>query len=121
MKPGKNLTVEMKAEIQGRVLREVAELGEEEAQRRRAERFRAIRFWAVFCGQRWQTAKDPLSIRLPPEPYLTRAEIARSIGAARCRAPPLGAAPAQHTPTGASEKILKIWQGAVSSSPGISV
>jgi len=30
--------VEMKAEIQERLLREVAELGEEEAQRRRAER-----------------------------------------------------------------------------------
>ena len=30
--------VEMKAEIQARLLREVAELGEEEAQKRRAER-----------------------------------------------------------------------------------
>jgi hypothetical protein len=30
--------VEMKAEIQAQLLREVAELGEEEAQRRRAER-----------------------------------------------------------------------------------
>jgi hypothetical protein len=39
MKPGKELDcVEMKAEIQERLLREVAELGEEEAQRRRAER-----------------------------------------------------------------------------------
>ena len=27
----------------------------------------------------------------------------------------------QHTATGASEKSLKIWQGAVSSAPGISV
>jgi hypothetical protein len=39
MKPGKKFDcVEMKAEIQERLLREVAELGEEEAQRRRAER-----------------------------------------------------------------------------------
>jgi hypothetical protein len=39
MKPGKEFDcVEMKAEIQERLLREVAELGEEEAQRRRAER-----------------------------------------------------------------------------------
>jgi hypothetical protein len=30
--------VEMKAEIQERLLREIAEIGEEEAQRRRAER-----------------------------------------------------------------------------------
>jgi hypothetical protein len=28
---------------------------------------------------------------------------------------------AQHTRTGASEKSLKIWQGVVSSAPGISV
>jgi len=39
MKPGKKFDcVEMKAEIQERLLREVAELGEEESQRRRAER-----------------------------------------------------------------------------------
>jgi hypothetical protein len=39
MKGGKEFDcVEMKAEIQERLLREVAELGEEEAQRRRAER-----------------------------------------------------------------------------------
>ncbi len=39
MKPGKEFDcVEMKAEIQERLLREVAELGEDEAQRRRAER-----------------------------------------------------------------------------------
>ncbi len=39
MKPEKTFDcVEMKAEIQERLLREVAELGEEEAQRRRAER-----------------------------------------------------------------------------------
>jgi hypothetical protein len=39
MKPGKEFDcVEMKAEIQERLLREVVELGEEEAQRRRAER-----------------------------------------------------------------------------------
>jgi hypothetical protein len=39
MKPEKEFDcVEMKAEIQARLLREVAELGEEEAQRRRAER-----------------------------------------------------------------------------------
>jgi hypothetical protein len=39
MKPEKEFDcVEMKAEIQERLLREVAELGEEEAQRRRAER-----------------------------------------------------------------------------------
>ena len=39
MKLGKEFDcVEMKAEIQERLLREVAELGEEEAQRRRAER-----------------------------------------------------------------------------------
>ena len=38
-KPGKEYdSVEMKAEIQVRLLREVAELGEEEAQKRRAER-----------------------------------------------------------------------------------
>jgi hypothetical protein len=39
MKPGKEFDcVEMKAEIQERLLREVAELGEEEAHRRRVER-----------------------------------------------------------------------------------
>lgn len=39
MKPGKEFDcVEMKAAIQERLLREVAELGEEEAQKRRAER-----------------------------------------------------------------------------------
>ena len=39
MKPEKKFDcVEMKAEIQERLLREVAELGEEKAQRRRAER-----------------------------------------------------------------------------------
>ncbi len=39
MKPGKEFDcVEMKAEAQERLLREIAELGEEEAQRRRAER-----------------------------------------------------------------------------------
>jgi len=39
MKPYKEFDcVEMKAEIQERLLREVAELGEEEARRRRAER-----------------------------------------------------------------------------------
>jgi hypothetical protein len=39
MKPEKEFDcVEMKVEIQERLLREVAELGEEEAQRRRAER-----------------------------------------------------------------------------------
>ena len=39
MKPEKEFDcVEMKAEIQERLLREVAELGEDEAQRRRAER-----------------------------------------------------------------------------------
>lgn len=39
MKPGKEFDcVAMKAEIQERLLREVAEVGEEEAQRRRAER-----------------------------------------------------------------------------------
>ncbi len=39
MKPGKEFDcVEMKAEIQERLLREVAELGEEEAQKQRAER-----------------------------------------------------------------------------------
>lgn len=39
MKPGKEFDcVEMKAEIQERLLREVAELGEKEAERRRAER-----------------------------------------------------------------------------------
>ena len=39
MKPGKEFDcVEMKAEIQARLLREAAELGEEEAHRRRAER-----------------------------------------------------------------------------------
>ena len=39
MKPDKEFDcVDMKAEIQERLLREVAELGEEEARRRRAER-----------------------------------------------------------------------------------
>jgi hypothetical protein len=39
MKPGKEFDcVEMKAEIQERLLREVAEFGEEEAQRRRTAR-----------------------------------------------------------------------------------
>jgi hypothetical protein len=39
MKPGKEFDcVEMKAEIQEQLRREVAELGEEEARRRRAER-----------------------------------------------------------------------------------
>lgn len=39
MKPEKTFDcVQMKAEIQERLLREIAELGEDEAQRRRAER-----------------------------------------------------------------------------------
>ena len=39
MKPGKEFDcIEMKTEIQERLLREVAELGEEEAQRRQAKR-----------------------------------------------------------------------------------
>ena len=50
--------VAMKEEIQQRLLREVAELGEGEAERR-AERsaYRAIPFWVHFCGQGWLVAK----------------------------------------------------------------
>jgi hypothetical protein len=41
MKTGKEFDcVDMKSEIQDRLLREIAEFGEEEAQRRRAERLR---------------------------------------------------------------------------------
>ena len=51
MKPGKEFDcVEMKTEIQDRLLREVAELGEEEAERRRAERLVRDPILSRFLG-----------------------------------------------------------------------
>jgi hypothetical protein len=51
--------VEMKAEIQERLLREVAELGEEEAHRRRAERLARDPILGSFLRTKMATGKDP--------------------------------------------------------------
>jgi hypothetical protein len=58
MKTGKEFAcVEMKAEIQERLLREVAELGEEEAQRRRAERLSRDPILGSFLRTRMANSK----------------------------------------------------------------
>jgi len=49
--------VEMKAEIQGRLLREVAELGEEEAQRQRADRLSRDPILGRFLGTKMDNGK----------------------------------------------------------------
>ena len=51
--------VEMKAEIQERLLREVAELGEEEAQRRRAERLSRDPILGSFLRTEMANSKGP--------------------------------------------------------------
>ncbi len=56
--------VEMKAEIQERLLREVAELGEEEAQRRRAERLARDPILGGFLRAKMANGKGP-SARTP--------------------------------------------------------
>jgi hypothetical protein len=58
MKPEKEFDcVEMKAEIQARLLREIAELGEEEAQRRRAERLSRDPILGSFLRTKSTTGK----------------------------------------------------------------
>ena len=60
MKPGKEFDcVEMKAEIQERLLREVAELGEEEAERRRAERLSRDPILGSFLRAKMGSGKGP--------------------------------------------------------------
>ncbi|MGO9895394.1 MAG: hypothetical protein ACLPX8_14440 [Bryobacteraceae bacterium] len=54
----------MKAEIQQRLLREVAELGEEEAQRRRAERLARDPILGGFLRAKMANGKGP-SARTP--------------------------------------------------------
>jgi len=72
MRAGKNFDcVAMKAEIQERLLREAAELGEKEAQERRAERLaRDPILGAPSCERSWPTLKDPRAHagRLTPSP-----------------------------------------------------
>jgi hypothetical protein len=52
MKPEKEFDcVQMKTEIQEQLLREVSELGEDEAQRRRAERLARDPFLGPSCGK----------------------------------------------------------------------
>jgi hypothetical protein len=51
--------VEMKAEIQARLLREVAELGEEEAQKRRAERLSRDPILGSFLRTKAANGKGP--------------------------------------------------------------
>ena len=65
MRPGKEFDcVEIKAEIQQRLLREVAELGEEEAQRRRAERLARDPILGGFLRAKMANGKGP-SARTP--------------------------------------------------------
>jgi len=65
MKPGKQFDcVVMKEEIQERLLREVAELGEQEAQRRRAERLSCDPILGSFL--RAKMANDKKSIEHTP-------------------------------------------------------
>ena len=65
MRPGKEFDcVEMKAEIQERLLREVAELGEEEAKRRRAERLSRDPILGSFL--RAKIANDKRSVKHTP-------------------------------------------------------
>ena len=60
MKPEKKFDcVEMKAEIQERLLREVAEFGEEEAQRRRGERLSRDPILGGFLGTKMANRKGP--------------------------------------------------------------
>jgi hypothetical protein len=73
MKPGKEFDcVEIKAEIQERLLREVAELGEEEAQRRRAERLVRDPILSRFLRMKFADVRGPRSIRRPPNPCPVR-------------------------------------------------
>src|ERR1035437_6426005 len=76
MKAGKEFDcVEMKAEIQERLLREVPELGEEEAQRRRAERLSRDPILRSFLrrenADRLSTAEESEVFR-GADPYPTR-------------------------------------------------
>jgi len=50
--------VDMKTEIQGRLLREIAELGEEEAQRRRAERLSRDPILGGFLRKKEATQRE---------------------------------------------------------------
>ena len=68
MKPGKEFDcVEMKAEIQARLLREVAELVRRKPKGDGPSACRAIRSLAAYCEQRWPTAKDRPGRRRPPK------------------------------------------------------
>ena len=61
MKPEKEFDcVEMKTEIQERLLREVAEVGEEEAQRRRAERLSRDPILGSFVRTKMANSKEPV-------------------------------------------------------------
>ena len=61
MKPEKEFDcVEMKTEIQERLLREVAELGEEEAQKRRAERLSHDPILGSFLRTKMANRKEPV-------------------------------------------------------------
>jgi hypothetical protein len=51
--------VEMKAEIQERLLREIAEIGEEEAQRRRAERLSHDPILGAFLRTKMANGNGP--------------------------------------------------------------
>jgi hypothetical protein len=65
MKPEKEFDcVEMKAEIQERLLREIAEFGDDEAQRRRAERLSRDPILGNFLRTRMGNGKD--SAKHPP-------------------------------------------------------
>jgi hypothetical protein len=69
MKAGKDFDcVEMKAEIQQRLLREVAELGEEEAQRRRAQRLLRDPILGGFLRTRMTNGKRPAEHTRPVSP-----------------------------------------------------
>jgi len=66
MKAGKKFDcVEMKAEIQERLLREVVELGEEEAQRRRAERLSRDPILGGFLRTKMASSKGPAEEHTP--------------------------------------------------------
>ena len=81
MKPGKKFDcVEMKAEIQERLQREVAELGEEEAQKRRGERLSRDSILGNFLRSKTSGGSDsevwqaPGLRRAPSPPARRRAE-----------------------------------------------
>ena len=68
-KAGKDFDcVEMKAEIQQRLLREVAELGEEEAQRRRAQRLLRDPILGGFLRTKMTNGKRPAEHTRPVSP-----------------------------------------------------